>query len=120
MAALILVFLSGMAIYLYLARRKRLLNNPRDEWEFEPLQGGEGDSGRALVGGRKRGGRRAGELYDAFAAGSDDELDSDGEYMDEGGEAEKKLYDSDGETEHHVIGEESDEEEDEKTQMHRK
>jgi len=109
-ACLILVFCAGLGVYFYLARRKRLRNNPRDEYEFGPLEGDEteGLTGgpRSLGAGKKGGRRRAGELYDAFAAGSDDE--SEGEYMDEGGEAEKRLYDDSEEERHHVIGEESD------------
>ncbi|PQE20296.1 putative KEX1 protease precursor protein [Rutstroemia sp. NJR-2017a BBW] len=123
---LIAVFCSGLGVYLFMARRKRLRNNPRDEWEFDLL---EEDEAEGLAGKGKKGGkRRAGELYDAFAAGSEDE-DEEGEgYRDrvrEGGdENEKKLYE-DSEEEggsgsgsgsgsgHHVIGGESDEDSDE-------
>lgn len=116
-SGLILVFCAGLGIYFWMARRKRLLNNPRDEWEFEPLQADEADglnSGTRAVGAGKKGGRRrAGELYDAFAAGSEDE--SDGEYMDEGGESEKKLYDDSDEEGHHVIGDDESDAEDERT-----
>ncbi|KAI1007398.1 Kexin [Podosphaera aphanis] len=110
--ASIIIFCSGLAIYLYLARRKRLRNNPRDEWEFDLLEDEEGEglnsggSRRAMKGGR----RRAGELYDAFAAGSED--DSGDEYVDsnEGGdEREKRLYeDDDDESTRHVIGDDDD------------
>lgn len=102
-----------------MARRKRLRNNPRDEWEFDLLEEDEADG---LNGGTRKGGkappkRRAGELYDAFAAGSEDE--SEGEYVDGdeedvgGDEREKMLYEDDeGEgTPQHVIGDESDGEE---------
>lgn len=109
-----------------MARRKRLRNNPRDEWEFDLL---EEDEAEALAGNnemamKKGGKRRAGELYDAFAAGSDDE---DDEYRDGGDEREKKLYEDDGESEaagsgsgsgsgHHVIGDEdSDEDSDDES-----
>jgi kexin len=34
-ASLILVFCVGLGVYLFMARRKRLRNNPRDEWEFD-------------------------------------------------------------------------------------
>lgn len=109
--ALILIFCSGLCVYLYMARRKRLRNNPRDEWEFDLLEEDETDG---LTGGGKKGAkkgskRRAGELYDAFAAGSDEE--SETEYLDEGGdEREKKLYESD-EDNKHVIGDDEDEDE---------
>ena len=97
-----------------MARRKRLRNNPRDEWEFDLLEDdeAEGLNGTGTKKLSKGGKRRAGELYDAFAAGSED--DSEGEYMDGedvdagGDEEEKKLYEDedDGEAQH-VIGDES-------------
>lgn len=104
-----------------MARRKRLRNNPRDEWEFDLL---EDDEAEALAGNtemsmKKGGKRRAGELYDAFAAGSDDE---DDEYRDGGDEREKKLYEDDGESEgtgsgsgHHVVGDDDDEDSDDES-----
>ncbi len=112
-AALILIFCSGLGVYLYLARRKRLRNNPRDEWEFDLLEEDEADglNGTGKTG-KKGGKRRAGELYDAFAAGSEDE--SDGEYLDgdEGGdEREKKLYEESDEDGRHVIGDDDDDDE---------
>ncbi|CZR55454.1 probable KEX1 protease precursor [Phialocephala subalpina] len=111
-AALILVFCSALGIYLYMARRKRLRNNPRDEWEFDLLEEDEteGLTGGGKKGAKKGGKRRAGELYDAFAAGSDE---SDTEYLDDnegGDEREKKLYESDDEGKH-VIGDDEDEDE---------
>jgi len=113
-AALIVIFCSAIGIYLFIARRKRLRNNPRDEWEFDLLEEdeAEGLNGGGKVGGKKGGKRRAGELYDAFAAGSEDE--SDGEYVDgvEGGdEQEKRLYEDSDDEGRHVIGEDEDEEE---------
>ncbi|QSZ29360.1 hypothetical protein DSL72_003874 [Monilinia vaccinii-corymbosi] len=117
---LIAAFCAGLGAYLYTARRKRLRNNPRDEWEFDLL---EEDEAEALAGNtemsmKKGGKRRAGELYDAFAAGSDDE---EGEYRD-GDEGEKKLYYGDRESEdtgsgsgsgHHVIGDDDEDSDDE-------
>lgn len=120
-AGLILIFCVGLGIYFYLARRRRLRNNPRDEWEFDLLEEDEADGlngGPRMKGAKKGTKRRAGELYDAFAAGSEDE--SEGEYADNdmgGDEREKRLYDDTEEEDspHHVIGEdESDEEPDEK------
>ncbi|TVY41348.1 Kexin [Lachnellula occidentalis] len=108
-AALIIIFCCGLGVYMYMARRKRLLNNPRDEWEFDLLEEDEAD---VLNGGGKKGGkRRAGELYDAFAAGSEDESSEGGD------EREKKLYeDEDSGDEgsgrgsgHHVVGDDEDE-----------
>ncbi|KAE8441609.1 hypothetical protein EG329_004618 [Mollisiaceae sp. DMI_Dod_QoI] len=112
-AALILIFCCALGIYLFMARRKRLRNNPRDEWEFDLLEEDEteGLTGGGKKGTKKGGKRRAGELYDAFAAGSDD---SEAEYLDDnegGDEREKKLYESDDEGKH-VIGDDEDEEED--------
>lgn len=113
-AGLIIVFCCGLGVYFFLARRKRLRNNPRDEWEFDLLEEDEADGLNG--GGRGKGRRRAGELYDAFAAGSEDESD---EEFDEGGdEREKMLYDDDedspgeGSSEggKHVIGEDDDDE----------
>ena len=69
-------------------------------------------NGGGKKGGKKGGKRRAGELYDAFAAGSEDESE-EGEYLDgdEGGdEREKKLYEESDEEGKHVIGEDEDEE----------
>ncbi|KAA8575311.1 hypothetical protein EYC84_004486 [Monilinia fructicola] len=116
---LIVAFCAGLGAYLYMARRKRLRNNPRDEWEFDLL---EEDEAEALAGStemamKKGGKRRAGELYDAFAAGSDDEED---EYRDGGNEREKKRYEDDRESEgtgsgsgHHVVGDDDDDSDDE-------
>ncbi|KAF8865251.1 hypothetical protein BDZ45DRAFT_711244 [Acephala macrosclerotiorum] len=118
-AALILVFCSGLGIYLYMARRKRLRNNPRDEWEFDLLEEDEteGLTGGGKKGAKKGGKRRAGELYDAFAAGSDE---SDTEYLDDnegGDEREKKLYESDDDGKH-VIGDDEDDEEEVHNEKH--
>jgi kexin len=77
--ALILTFCAGLAAYFYLARRKRLRNNPRDDYEFEVLDdAGEDDETAGLTAGAgRRGRRRAGELYDAFAGESDEDVFSD-------------------------------------------
>ncbi|RDL32966.1 Uncharacterized protein BP5553_08405 [Venustampulla echinocandica] len=118
-AGLILVFCCGLGVYFFLARRKRLRNNPRDEWEFDILEDEEAE-GLNGGGARGKGKRRAGELYDAFAAGSDDESD---EEFDEGGdEREKMLYDDEedssareGSSEggKHVIGDDEEDDDDE-------
>ncbi|KAI0474710.1 peptidase S8/S53 domain-containing protein [Xylaria cf. heliscus] len=68
---LIVAFCVGLGAWLWWVRRKRLRNNPRDTYEFEPLNA---DETVGLDGGREKGTkRRGGELYDAFAGGSDDE-----------------------------------------------
>lgn len=111
-AGLILIFCAGLGIYLYMARRKRLRNNPRDEWEFDLIEDEEAErlngQGR-MTSGRRGSRRRAGELYDAFAAGSEDESDLEEEYLDDGGEAEKRLFDDTDDEPHHVVGEDEDE-----------
>ncbi|KAL7620350.1 pheromone processing endoprotease [Parahypoxylon ruwenzoriense] len=68
---LIVAFCCGLGAWFWFVRRKRLRNNPRDSYEFEPLNAeeGEGLSGATEKGQRRRGG----ELYDAFAGGSEDE-----------------------------------------------
>ena len=93
--ALILGFCASLAVYLFLARRKRLRLAGRDDYEFEVLadedEGGRGGGVGAGVatgaGGARdaRRKRRAGELYDAFAGESDEELlsgDEEDRYRD--------------------------------------
>jgi kexin len=91
-ASLILVFGISLATYAFIQRRRRLRNNPRDDYEFEMLTGGDGDgaNGHANgVAGKKGKTRRAGELYDAFAGESDEEF-SDGDFSDSDGEVPYK------------------------------
>ncbi|KAI8626738.1 peptidase S8/S53 domain-containing protein [Xylariaceae sp. FL1651] len=72
---LIVAFCTGLGAWLWWVRRKRLQNNPRDDYEFEPLNE---DETVGLNGGREKGTRRrGGELYDAFAGGSEDEDEND-------------------------------------------
>lgn len=123
--ALILVFCAGLGVYLFMARRKRLRNSPRDTYEFELLDEEEAEGLTAGVekdgtsGGKKR--TRGGELYDAFAGGSDEE---DEFYRDnvEGGSSgsgsdgarrEKRALAGD-EDEQHVLGSDSEDEGDER------
>jgi len=100
--ALITIFCSSLAGYFYLARRRRLRQqNPRDDYEFEVLDDvdddGAGGGARGVDGaaaGRKKS-RRAGELYDAFAGESDEELFSEegreeGRYRDDEAFEEEK------------------------------
>lgn len=96
--ALILIFCGSLAIYLFLARRKRLRNASRDDYEFEMLDDVDDDEARqglnGAAAGAKKGRRRAGELYDAFAGESDEELFSDDEeYRDEKPEGEDGVHD---------------------------
>ncbi|MCJ1301117.1 pheromone processing endoprotease [Hypocenomyce scalaris] len=76
--AMIIIFCGGLGIYFYVQRRKRLRNS-RDEYEFEMLDDAELDGGANGTANGKRVKRRAGELYDAFAGESDEELLSDEE-----------------------------------------
>ena len=98
---LILAFCTSLAIWLYLARRKKLRSS-RDNYEFEVLDDMEEDEGGARTGmlngaaGGRRGrrARRGGELYDAFAGESDEDLlseseDGDAPYRDR----EEREYD---------------------------
>ncbi len=75
--ALIAAFGIGLGGYFWWAKRKQA-KDQRDSYEFEVLRDEEEGP---LVGGAK-GKRRAGELYDAFATGSDDEDDEAGGYRD--------------------------------------
>lgn len=81
---LIAVFCISLSVYLWWARRKRLQNNPRSEYEFELVDGAEDDDGAAGALSGRKGKRRAGELYDAFAGESDEDLfsESDDGYRD--------------------------------------
>ena len=81
--ALILVFIAGLGTYFFIARRKRMKDS-RDAYEFEVLDGDEDrdDAGLlsgAAAGARKKRAKRGGELYDAFAGESDEDLLSDDE-----------------------------------------
>ncbi|KAH8905964.1 pheromone processing endoprotease KexB [Coniochaeta sp. PMI_546] len=132
--ALIVIFCSGLGAYFWMARRKRLRNSARDDYEFELLDEEEAEglnSGEKKGAAGKKGGRRTrgGELYDAFAGGSDDEDDdfAADEYRDRADEmsgarhpemSEKRSQtrglerDDDGDDEeHHVVGDSDDDEE---------
>ncbi|CCU77974.1 unnamed protein product [Blumeria hordei] len=117
-AALILIFCFGLAIYFFIARRKHLRNNPRDEWEFDLLEDDEAEGLNGVKANGRGRMRRAGELYDAFAAGSEDESDENYADDDEGGdEREKRLYeDEDEEGGKHVIGDYDDDSDEDENQ----
>ena len=125
---LILAFCAGLGAYLFIARRRRMRNDPRNNYEFELIQedeaeglnSGEKNTG-AGIGGR-RGGRRTrgGELYDAFAGGSDEEPgfysdDDDDSHNKQRGYADEDYSDRSrserpggDEEEQYVVGDESD------------
>ena len=88
--AIIVLFCAGLGIYFYVQRRKRLRNS-RDNYEFDVLDDDDPDGAngaRAGIKGPATKGRRAkkrgGELYDAFAGESDEDLlsEEDGGYKD--------------------------------------
>jgi kexin len=98
--SLIIVFCLALGAYFFIQRRKRLRNNPHDDYEFDIIDDEEdpvAPLGRQS--GRKR---RGGELYNAFAGESDEELlsdeDGDGPYRDqpETGLSEKSRDDGHG------------------------
>lgn len=83
-AGLIVIFCISLAIFFWTARRKRQNALARENYEFEMIDDQDDEGGKGLG---KRGKRRAGELYDAFAGESDDEvfsdLDEEDRYKDE-------------------------------------
>lgn len=96
-ASLIGVFCLGIGIYIWVARRRRLRNNTRNNYEFELLDEEDGDglnNGEKAAGGRRT---RGGELYDAFAGGSEDEEEFDEYKEDDGDDQYIVSEESDGE-----------------------
>ncbi|KAI9848475.1 MAG: pheromone processing endoprotease [Thelocarpon superellum] len=89
---IIVLFCVGLGAYFYLARRKRLRNNPRDNYEFEMLADAEDREGMLGGVGGARAKRRAGELYDAFGGESDEELFSDEEKEDADADEDEEIY----------------------------
>ncbi|KAI9828736.1 MAG: pheromone processing endoprotease [Thelocarpon impressellum] len=87
--AIIVLFCAGLGAYFALARRRRLRNSAREDYEFEMLE--DADDREAMLGGASGGRRarkRAGELYDAFAGESDEELFSEDDDEDDDQEAD--------------------------------
>lgn len=82
--AIIVLFCAGLGTYFFVQRRKRR-RSEREDYEFEMLDD-EDVAVNGGVGGKKKG-RRAGELYDAFAGESDEEGllsdEDEEEYKDE-------------------------------------
>lgn len=106
---LIVVFCIGLGVYLFVARRRQRRNDPRNTYEFELLDEEETEglnSGEKNLRGKKGRRTRGGELYDAFAGGSDDD-DLEDAYRDRA--AARMAGD---EEEQYVIGEESDDDAD--------
>lgn len=91
---LIVVFCMGLGVYLFVARRRRLRNDTRSNYEFEMLDEEEAEglnsqtaekTGPGVAAGARGRRTRGGELYDAFAGGSDDEDDDFDRYTDKAG-----------------------------------
>lgn len=106
----------GLGVYLWIARRRRLRNDPRNTYEFEMLDEEEGEGlnkgEKGATGANKARRTRGGELYDAFAGGSDEEDDDDDDddefdaYRDRSAERLAGITEED----QYVVGEESDDE----------
>ena len=76
--AIIILFCVGLGIYFYVQHRQRLLEN-QEEYDFDVLDGDDGEAGLNPGNKGRRAKKRAGELYDAFAGESDQELLSNDE-----------------------------------------
>ena len=85
--AIIILFCAGLGIYFYVQHRQRLLKS-QEEYDFDILDGDDGNAGLTSRTKEWRANKRAGELYDAFAGESDEELLSNDEedYRDIGEE----------------------------------
>lgn len=73
--AMIIVFFIGLGIYFQLQRIKRRRTSPEDDYEFEIVE--DDDDMHPMPGTTGRTQRRGGELYNAFAGESDEEVFSD-------------------------------------------
>lgn len=107
-AGLIGAFCCGLGIYFWVARRRRLRNDPRNTYEFELIDEEEAEglnSGEKNVASKKGRRTRGGELYDAFAGGSDDDDEYDN-YRDRSADRLAGV-----EPEHFGVGADSDDEE---------
>lgn len=83
--ASIILFCAGLGIYVYIQRRNRLRRS-RDDYEFDVLDENDDDddddAAKGIIGGgakkargkRGRKNKRGGDLYDAFAGESDEDL----------------------------------------------
>lgn len=80
--AMIIVFFIGLGVYFQLQRLKRRRTNPNDDYEFEMIE--DEDEMHPMTGAAGRTQRRGGELYNAFAGESDEEIfsDDEGPYRD--------------------------------------
>lgn len=78
--AMIIVFFIGLGVYFQLQRLKRRRTTPHDDYEFEMID--DEDEAMPMTGMRTQ--RRGGELYNAFAGESDEDVftDDDEPYRD--------------------------------------
>lgn len=80
---MIIVFFIGLGVFFQLQRLKRRRTSPQDDYEFEMI---EDEDEMEAMNGSGRTQRRGGELYNAFAGESDEEIfsdeDNDGPYRD--------------------------------------
>ncbi|KAF9779053.1 hypothetical protein IL306_002739 [Fusarium sp. DS 682] len=107
---LIAAFCIGLGIYFWIARRRRLRNSSHNNYEFELIDEEEAEglnAGEKAARGKARR-TRGGELYDAFAEGSDDEQFED--YRDDREQSRDRLAADD--TQHYAVGEDSDSDDD--------
>lgn len=88
--AMIIVFFIGLGVYFQLQRLKRRRTNPNDDYEFEMIE--DEDEMHPMTGAAGRTQRRGGELYNAFAGESDEEIfsDDEGPYRDRLGNQPEK------------------------------
>jgi kexin len=73
--AMIIVFFIGLGVYFQLQRLKRRRTTAHDDYEFEMIE--DEDEMQPMTGAPGRTQRRGGELYNAFAGESDEEMFSD-------------------------------------------
>lgn len=80
--AMIIVFFIGLGVYFQLQRLKRRRTSPEDDYEFEMVE--DDDDMHPMAGHTGRTQRRGGELYNAFAGESDEDVfsDDDDDYQD--------------------------------------
>lgn len=88
--AMIIMFFIGLGVYFQLQRLKRRRTNPNDDYEFEMIE--DEDEMHPMTGAGGRTQRRGGELYNAFAGESDEEIfsDDEGPYRDRLGQISEK------------------------------
>ncbi|KAI2795015.1 Dibasic-processing endoprotease [Penicillium oxalicum] len=89
--AMIIIFFIGLGVYFQLQRMKRRRTNMTDDYEFEMIEDEDEMHPMSAGGGRSQ--RRGGELYNAFAGESDEEIFSDedeGPYRDHSNQPAEK------------------------------